>query len=1151
MSKLLELQRASAGSGKTFTLAKKFLWYFLTIRTAGDKRRLRTNAELNDSLSHILAVTFTNKATNEMQQRIVEKLYDLAYPEKYLARNSSGRLPDYLDEFCKDLNVTQDELSRLCRKALSILLNNYSDFQVSTIDSFFQLVLRTFAYESDLNDSYQIELDSEFLRKVGIDSTLEDINNEKASSEVSYWIDELMKRSRMKGEKWNIFQKKEKRSSYELLLSALKKLETEDFKQIRDELENYFKNNPDFILLYERLTDKYAPLPKKAFDDLKSKAQLLISKLEPFEDSHNSRKHLGRMYGHANKVLACRYDKKPEKAFTVIPDDFFQEDNSKFTGILKAYPDLDKNIGEYYIDFSKSLENWEKVLDSRVYRNWLLYSENFPYLGLLNIVLKKRKEYLEENNAVELAETNSILNRIIGDDDTPFIYERLGTRLNHFLIDEFQDTSKLQWLNLRPLISESLSRGNEDLIIGDAKQSIYRFRNADPSLITHTVPGTFPDLTMKGNSIAENTNWRSDKRIVRFNNEFFYFLSSKITDPVSVEPGRINFMELYSNVRQASNKTSEAGYVEVNLIKKSPKGRGGEDEAFDFSPLAPGIVNELRSRGFRMRDIAFLVSFNDQGESIIESFTAYNASLAADDPNKIEFISEQSLKLSSSVGVNLIVTSLETINRGIDPQIRSGLEANYKGRADWTDIKYNFSMFALRHPGLSTPDLLEAFLQKGSDFDAIREMLADMQSVSLPALVEAISATFLPEDMLHTDAAYLAAFQDIVLEYCESHPTDIASFLEWWNRKKNSVSIASPEETDAVRVMTIHKSKGLEFPCVIIPFADGMFSPKNVKHPEWRWVKPDLIEAEGFAMPPFLPVDTTSSLENTSHESLLYEYRDMRDMDLLNSLYVGFTRAEKELYIYSSVSTRPSGAPVYEYLDEFFKQAVAMAEDMAIEEHSMPDISRLQGVEECRQWTVGRKYEYGAISSAVEQSPSVIIDSYIARQTPEYIKYKETDVPDVVDGEDLTEEDSDPRSEGNLFHAIMENVVTESDIDSSARKLAIKGLVSTQKSQEMVAFIKEHLERSGVEEWFNGSYRVLNERSLIKGGLQPIRADRIMIDKKGNAIVVDYKFGKEEKPKKYSNQLYEYMERLKATGIFKSVKGYLWYVSLDRLYAFG
>lgn len=1114
MAELLELHRASAGSGKTYMLAKKFLWYFLTVRDEDGRRRLRTVREAGDSLGHILAITFTNKATDEMRHRIVEKLDALAWPP-------AGKTPDYMDEFCTALGVSSGTLSALCRHALRLLLENYSEFQVSTIDSFFQLVLRTFAYETDLNDSYSVELDSDYLSQTGIDAMLEDIEEGRASREVRFWINLLMRRVREAGGKWNIFQKRGGDNPYAALASAIGRLENEDFKEIRECLEEYLENTADLPEMYLYLEKRYGEMPRAPYDRMCAAARELAAWIGGRTDAT-----LKSLSAHAAKSLACRFNRTPSgsaESFAVY-DKF---SGKTYQSRRAADPGFYDTAERLYRVLVAAREEWMAVLGSPEYRHWQLYSRNFPYFGLLSVSLAKRRQFLEENNAVELAETNSLLSRIIGKDDTPFIYERLGTRLNHFLIDEFQDTSRMQWSNLLPLLAESMGRGNGNLLIGDAKQSIYRFRNADPSLISSRVEEVFDQVATHGDAPGENTNWRSDRNIVEFNNGFFTLLADALSNETADNPARLDFRHLYGNVAQTPRGEYGKGYVEANFVD----GKSDEAEACILDSCVD-LIGELLARGYRQSDIVFLVDTNRQGELLIDRFTMHNSD-AGEEDFRIEFLSEQSLKVGASPSVQLILTALTTIGRGADPEIRGGEEGTRKGVADWKEVECNYSVFALRNPGMSVTDTLAAFLESGADTDAVGSMLSTMQAVTLPALVEGIAATFLPEETRRRDAPFIAAFQDIVLEYCESRPSDIASFLDWWEKRGSRAAISSPEGMDAVKVMTVHKAKGLEFPCVVMPFAQYVFLPTNIRKTEWRWVRPQVIDAGEYTLPPFLPVDTGKEMEGTAHEAVMDEYVDMVTMDCLNKLYVGFTRAVSELYIFCAGGQRPQPLSTAGMLRRYHDGEYA-------------------GNEELQQLCWGTKYVTAPVKRAPEDRPADVLADYTAHATPDFLRYREEDVPVLTDAGEYGEEaDTDPRSEGNVLHAVMERVVTAADLESSVRRAVNRGLLDRAKGEAIRNFLAAEMERDEIKGWFDGSARVLNERPVIGGGRGLRRPDRIMVYDDGSAVVVDYKFGEITDSGKYRRQVADYMSRLRATGLYRSVSGFLWYVKEGKVESVG
>lgn len=1172
---MLDLHRASAGSGKTYTLAKKYIWYLITISDNGAPRRLRTDAELADSAHHILAVTFTNKATNEMQLRIVDKLYELANstPVTEICADGSSRIrkPDYMEDFVTDLGVSPQHIASVCAKALTLLLENYSDFKVSTIDSFFQLILRTFAYESDLNDTYQVELDSEFLSQVGVDGVLEGIDDNATDTTATYWIRRLMDRA---DSKWNIFSRQYDSKGYSAgdnpyrdLVQSVMRLENEEYKMLRGDMEKYFAAAPDMIRLYEDLSSRYETPVRDAFVKLRGEARRLLRVLPAEMLEAGSRTHVGMLVSRIRRVALAGKD-----AWSVEPDaklaDYINPDwleQKKVAAALAAAGEGADAIRAGVEACADALMNWSDAWHDMDYQHWRLYALNLPYLALFGLVAAKRQEYLNETNSVELGETSMILYSVIKDSDAPFVYERLGTYLNHFLIDEFQDTSGLQWKLIRPLLIESMSRSNDNLIIGDAKQSIYRFRNADPSLITSVVPREFgSEVRSLGNRPEENTNHRSCLRVVQFNNSFFEYFVSALDRCAAASPvQRKLFGPLYSNVVQTPAKRAKEGYVRLTV---------SGDKQTDFNGYVldsvTKLVCELCLRGYKQKDIAVLVSRNSEGEDVINAFTAYNKSRSEEEP-EIRFVSEQSLKVVSSEAVRIVVGVLENASRGFRPVINSEEERKRKGVGNWHEMESGFKFFAMSRPDEPIARRLDAFIDQQPDMEAVTGLFDRLQSLSIPSIVEAVISEFVPDALRSSDAVYIAAFQDLVLEYCEGHPTDIASFLKWWERKSRSASISSPEDTDAVRVLTIHKSKGLEYDCVIVPFANWKMSDGTGFKKEWRWVRPTRVSHPEIPLPTFLPVETTPALEHTEHASLLYDYYDMVKMDNLNSAYVAFTRATCELYIFSSAklssASKKSGEfsddiPVYaetgKYLWDFLRLvSQPNAGDISHLDQDAVKIADREASDMPYIATVGEPiadpvaWKRLKSSDADQGNESVVISSYMSSLPDDSrLRYRQGDLSEIIDADDLGEDeiaDVDPRSEGNLKHAILERVGVPSDLSSAVRHLLFQGLLTPALAAKFEEELAGSLQRSTVRRWFDGSARVINERPILKAGHVSRRPDRILCYPDGHAEVVDYKFGKRDLTGRYRRQIGHYVRRLSETGMFSDVKGYIWYVNED------
>lgn len=1091
-----------------------------------------------------------------MKLRIVEKLNSLASWTPAIPVSEV----DYMKDFTKDFNSTPQEIAAICKCALKVLLTDYGDFKVSTIDSFFQTVLRTFAYEADLDDTYQLELDSSYVAQMGLDTTLDEVDSTEKSTPGSAWIQSMMENKSAAGKGWNIFQKKESNYSiYGEILNASRNLAKEDFKEIRESLDQYFEEHPDFFSTFHQLCHFYEDPLRQAFNKMRTAARAVR---DAFRDANLDINIAGGSYLSSrvkNMAEVWDWNQDIDKITYKIPE--FTRKGAT-TRVFHPKPKKDNpHLGTPVEDHIEALattmfecfENWRTLAKDEKVSLWRIYRATMPYVGLLQSVRTNSRLFLTDSNTVELGETNSILRRIIGDDDAPFIYERLGSRLEHFLIDEFQDTSRLQWHNLRPLLTESEGKGFDNLIIGDAKQSIYRFRNADPSLITTEVPAQFSNtVNVCGNSPAQNTNWRSSLHIVKFNNLFFRFFSKELGSRME---------ELYSNTVQPASHKDDIGFVKVQLFDNSTN----DDEVPPHFDEIPVLIADMLKRGYQMSEIAVLVDTHQQGAKIIERIMLYNAK--EDTLQKINFISADSLQTGESPAVQTVISILEAINNGTHARLNPKGERKEKGAGDWSKLKADFSFFAMRNPEAPLPELLTRFLDGEYNPDAIRDMLAHMSTTVLPALVENIIHCFLTPHVRQSETAFLAALQDMVLEFCEGHTSDIASFLQWWDKKGRFKSISSPEDADAVNIMTVHKSKGLEFRCVIVPFSKQTTKPVSSRQKEWLWVRPDLSGAKDLPQIPWIPVWSEAKLQDTIHRDAYLQYLENYKTDKVNMAYVAYTRAIDELYIYTPCSLKEDG-PISnpDRIGHYLWRCGAEAEKIIAEINAaypqdaayIPTPEEIEVDFDALSWSFGYPLTAEEIlkgrKDKEDTSENVVITDFrCATIIPALIYSDQKNLDDDPLPADLKEdtpaeemETEQNRRFGELMHCIMEGIYTFSDLPRVLLQAKSNGIINLSQMEGLKEYISKALKSVESYGWFAPGNRVINERGIAIDGIVR-RPDRIVIRPDGSATIVDYKFGEHRNDKAYCRQVKQYSSALLKTGIVKKCEAYIWYVNLAEI----
>lgn len=1094
---MLTIHKASAGSGKTYTLTYTYIKMLLGKKNDDGVYSLSIGKNRHRAT---LAITFTNKATDEMKRRIVHQLACLA--------GISGEGSPYEKDLCAELHTDSYLLREQALEALNDLLCDFSNFNISTIDSFFQTVLRTFSREAEITGNYEVELRDDYVIMVGVNEMLSSVNratdheieNRHDMIALVSWIKQYINHNISEGKSFNIFNRKS--NLVETLVAFTGKALTETYKLNAEVIDSYLEDisrtlgfAKEINSLTRKLESDFFQLARDTVAALDS-AGALDGMLKDCATAFKTWASGGWGSGPGKKVRAASGDPQALYKKSQCPPG--------------EMPAVALQVAEEAVRVFDSV-TLLKTLRSNVYS-----------LGVIGEIQRRAAEFKNENNSILLSDTNDILRRIISEAEAPFIYDRLGVRLRHFLIDEFQDTSRLQWANLRSLVRESLSTGSDNLIIGDEKQSIYRFRNSDPDLIVRIVPEEFAGMSeTRGDNPGENTNWRSSSEVVRFNNTLF----SYIAEAKGVS-------EIYSNVVQRIARKDHHGYVKAVAY---------DDVDAALENMTQEIVRQLKS-GYRMGDIAVLVSTNTNGRTVIDYLLSRKPEIP--ELGDLQIMSDDALTISSSPAVKIITSVLSFLDarQSIDPQPDEA-EDGRRQRLPMATImsRYHYHL----SKGFDRLKAIElTFSGDGVEGDNTATDAADIRCINLPSIVERIVNRYLPEEMRVADNVYISGFQDVVADFCEGSEGDLHAFMKWWGAfGKDKCALAIPSEVNAIRVMTIHKSKGLEFPCVHVPLVDWSFnSSKNI---EWFKTTDDSGEPLGIFsrfspeyLPPFIPLATAAILEKGEFAEQYACFAKKSVIDILNKTYVAFTRAVNELVIGYKKVSKPSDSSVHGMMG------------ITLGDVSEQWIDRF-GEERC--WHVALAshtgddgtFEFGTptVNSSGEKTDSSAI------RMPAYESLDNAGIWDLSRIEEL-EEMSLPRQKGIILHNIMSLIRTPRDIARSVRRHAMKGYISEEEIPEYIDIITRALSDEAVKPWFVGFARLLNERAfMIKDGdgtSRRYRPDRVVWRSDGIIDVIDYKFGAEE-PKKYIRQVRGYVDALGKMYPGVRVNGYLWYPLMSRI----
>lgn len=1091
---MIIINKASAGSGKTYTLVKEYLIMLLGKKTEGGNYILDKHP--NDNHRYILAITFTNKATEEMKSRIVETLDVLA---------SNPDESPYITDLTTMLGASKDDISKSAGIAERQMLEDYTNFNVCTIDTFFQKILRTFAYEVNLSSNYGVELNDEYVVELGVNNLKTRLHDEsgKKNKSLSHWLWMFVQDSIKNGSSWDVFYKpKSKKTVDNSLYNFAKVLTNEVVKKNSKQLFDFLADPKNIQAFNMALNSGISNLIPKVKECVSNIYELL--KGPDIKANNYFTKFLDALNNSANPFLIKDLDKKVEKK---IADQSFVNKNSAKVNesAICLYLEQIRDYGTVYASY-------KKILD-------LTYQ-----LGLLGDINASMQDFTNENNTILLSGTNDIVKRIIDGCETPFIYERIGMYLHNFLLDEFQDTSRMQWENLLPLVRNGLANGHDSLIIGDVKQSIYRFRNSDPQLLHSQLKVDFSNDSIKYNE-GRSINWRSARNIVHWNNAFFRFLSMAL-----------NMDEFYADVEQEVSPKNEKlpGHVVVarreipdkkkdtdgNNDSKTESNDNSNDNDSNFKEWAiEKMIVDLQSllaRGFKQKDIAVLSNTNREGQLAISRIMKWNI----ENPDKqMKVVSEESLLVISSPAVRIVVNILKMLDR---------CEAHNEDGREMPMVLRRFE--ANRSEGMDTSEAFEdAIVSKDEDIaDYIDRLYETSKSACLDSVVEQIIKSQLSKQMTEENTPYLLAFLDSVVDFMSRYGSNIHHFLKWWDKVGPGLSISSPDNIDAIRVITIHKSKGLQFPCVLIPMFDWNFDQSSIEWIETAGFKDKL--PKGVAIPPIVPVkrDNKSTLFDNEFKKIARS----NIMDSLNKTYVACTRAQYELIIYTE-NNKELGLQLSQFLETCRNNNNGIAPTPT--ENCDPDVV----------YELGKPMLRSDIP-ALNSDDNALPDNVESRIMPPYSVVSDVDRWKLTSPDIIIDVRGTTRWVGEMLHKVMEKVRTPKNLKKAFGRALHRGMITEEEHDEYLALLSKRLADPRVADWFANDNRLMLERSVTIGGNGQKRPDRVVMKPNGEIIIVDYKFGdrSDDNDTKYKRQVAGYKRAVcDALGCRPGcVSGYVWYI---------
>ncbi|MDE0560087.1 UvrD-helicase domain-containing protein [Algoriphagus sp. NF] len=1070
-SKPFIIYKSSAGSGKTYTLTLEYLKLALQNPPTAFKQ--------------ILAVTFTNKATQEMKERILKVLGQLSRKEI-----SGSELEKVLME---SLGLSPEELQSRAKQTLLHILHGYGYFAVSTIDSFFQRVIRSFAREMDLQAKFDLEMDTDAVLERLVDRLVEKVSQDK---NLSTWLVDYAKEQIENEKSWDI-------------RSGIKSLGSEIFKEGFKAYRLLFQQS----VAQEGFLGEFRQFIRSERAKLKAEAESMRQKAEEIRVAHGLE---WTDFKGGSKSFALRFSRLgdpnnpiPELTGPMLrdlpdPQNWYKKGDKNASAIESAIRD---GLDQILFSWPEKLKQWN---------TFEALHRNLNAFGVFRDLILELRELKDEESILLISDVNDFLQEITKDNDTPFIYEKIGNQYRNFLIDEFQDTSDFQWSSFKPLLENSLASGNTNLLVGDVKQSIYRWRGGKLELLLSEVQKQIPGSYIQEKNL--DTNYRSLPGIIRFNNALFQALPSLMEAGIEKEFGIDSEDLLSSAFNEAKQEIPEKkleldfqGKIRIEFTQKPARSgyqveEDEEEEEDGVLEKLPQLVKDLQDRGYQLKDIAFLVRKNAQGVEIADYLMAYDRD-HPDSSYRFDVLSEESLFLDKSAAVKCLLALWQYLS---NPSDRVALKTAWYYYALLHEIPFSHELF---HKFKQVPEL------KSKD-EELKARTNEFLQLPLLELIEE-SIAFLGLMELRADLAYISGFKEAVFDFVKNNRADLVGFLDWWELNKRKRTVKIPEDHDAMRILTIHKSKGLQFKVVIMPFLDWKIVSSGLQAPV-IWSP---FEAEN-GLKTIVPLTHGSTLKDSYFSKAYEDEVKLAYLDSLNMLYVGFTRAEEVVWGYSNfTNSKSSGVSQKSTGNVLFNLFSSNFQISEFSSNQRWDKEKL--VFEAGEWAALKKGE---------TQPS-FVQKQLRWETQDWRSKLKT----KTIAWDFSENGLQARAQrklGVIVHELLAASQTQEEAIRLLQQYTFEGRIDQETANDVTDQLKKLFEIPEFQSWFGGDYLTLAEQEILLPGGNQKRPDRVLIGDQ-EVIVVDFKTG--EKYSSHPKQVKEYMDLVHQLSQ-KPVKGFLCYL---------